>query len=427
MVQSIQREIIFKGVGIMKRENVWSKDFTLITVGTIISAIGGQTISLPMSLMVFDETGSTLLSAFLFIVGMIPSVILPILIAPFIDRYPKKKIIVGLDYLMGFLYLIIAYIVSITGFKYFLYLGFSLITGIIGTIYQLAYQAWFPDLIPIGFEQQGYAVSSSIYPTIMIIMSPVAAYLYKTFTISTLFVIIGILTILAATFETFITNIHNAQVDNEFDFKQYKADLIGGFSFLKEEKGIRNIYTYMSITNGAANGLQLMIQAYFQTVSFLTVTMLAFLRSAETVGRIIGGVVQYKVDITPKKRYGITKFVYIFYEIMDIILLFIPYPFMMVNRFLCGFLGMTSATLRETSVQSYLPSNMRAKVNAVFNVFMALSIIVFQIIAGFLGDRIGYRKVAVLLAGFSLLSIFIFIIIPSEENRKVYEAMRAKN
>ena len=410
----------------MKRENVWSKDFTLITIGTIISAIAGQTINLPMSLMVFDETGSTLLSAFLFIAGMIPSVILPILIAPFIDRYPKKKIIVGLDYLMGLLFLLIAYIVNITGFQYSLYLLFSLITGFISTIYHLTYQAWFPDLIPVGFEQQGYAVSSSIYPTVMIVMSPVAAYLYKTFSISILFIIIGILTILAATFEVFIANIHNGQKDGKLDFKQYKADILGGFSFLKEEKGIRNIYTYMSITNGTATGLHLMVQAYFQTVSFLTVTMLAFLKSAETVGRIIGGAVQYKVDVPPKKRYGITKFVYIFYETMDIILLFIPYPFMIVNRFLCGVLGMTSATLRETSVQSYLPSNMRAKVNAVFNVFMASSIILFQILTGFLGDMIGYRKTAVILAGISLISIFNFIIVPSAENSKVYEATRAK-
>ena len=406
---------------------MWSKDFTLITIGTIISAIAGQTISLPMSLMVFDETGSTLLSALLFIAGMIPSVVLPILIAPLIDRYPKKRIIVGLDYLMGILFLFIAYVVSITGFKYSLYLFFSLITGIIGTIYRLTYQAWFPDLIPVGFEQQGYAVSSSIYPTVMVIMSPIAAYLYEILSISTLFMIVGILTILAATSEVLITNIHNHQTDGKFDFEQYKADILGGFSFLKEEKGIRNIYTHMSITNGVAFGFQLIVQAYFQTVSFLTVTMLAFLRSAETVGRIIGGAVQYKVDVPPKRRYGITKFVYIFYEIMDIILLFTPYPLMVVNRFLCGFLGMTSATLRETSVQSYLPSNMRAKVNAVFNVSMALSMILFQIITGFLGDQIGYRKVVVVMAGISLLSIFIFIVIPSDENRKVYEVARAEN
>ena len=69
----------------MKRKNVWSKDFTLITVGTIISAISWQTISLPLSLTVFDETGSTFLSAILFVASMIPSVVLPILIAPIIE------------------------------------------------------------------------------------------------------------------------------------------------------------------------------------------------------------------------------------------------------------------------------------------------------------------------------------------------------
>jgi DHA3 family macrolide efflux protein-like MFS transporter len=423
-VPLIQQAFIL-GVEEIEEENVWSKDFTLITIGTIISAIAGQTISLPMSLMVFDETGSTLLSAFLFIAGMIPGVLLPILIAPVIDRYPKKRTIVGLDYLTGVLFLLIAYVISITGFNYSLYLSFSLITGIIGTVYRLTYQAWFPDLIPVGFEQQGYAVSSSIYPTVIVIMSPIAAYLYKTLPMSTLFMIIGLLTIVAATFEVFIADVHSQHTDIRFDFEQYKADILGGFNFLKEEKGIRNIYTYMSITNGTAYGLYLMVQAYFQNVSFLTVTMLAFLRSAETIGRIIGGAVQYKVDVPPKKRYGITKFVYFFYETMDLILLFIPYPFMIVNRFLCGFFGMTSATLRETSVQSYLPSNMRAKVNAVFNVSMTLSTILFQIVAGFLGDRIGYRKVVVILSGIALFAIFIFIVIPSDENRKVYEATRS--
>lgn len=411
----------------MERNNVWSKDFTLITIGTIISAIAWQTINLPLSLTVFDETGSTLMSAILFIASMVPSVILPILIAPLIDRNPKKRVIVALDYLTGLLYLLIAYIVSITGFQYYLYLFFSVVMGIIGTIYQLAYQAWFPDLIPLGFEQQGFAVSSTIYPTITVVMSPIAAYLYKTYSIDFLFVIIGILTIVAASFEIFISNTHKGEIDSKFDFKQYKSDILGGFNFLKEENGIRNIYTYMSITNGVASGISLMVQAYFQTVSFLTVTMLAFLRSAETVGRIIGGFVQYKVKVPAKKRYGITRFVYIFYESMELILLFIPYPIMIINRFLCGLLGMTSATLRETSVQSYLPANMRAKVNAVFNVFISISIILFQMIAGFMGDKIGYRPVVVILSSIALISIFIFIVIPSDENKKVYEATRTTN
>ena len=411
----------------MERSNVWSKDFTLIIVGTIISTIGGQTISLPMSLLVFDETGSTLLSAFLFISGMIPSVVLPILIAPIVDRFPKKRSIVGLDYLLGIIYLIVAVIIGRTGFNYYLYLGFSFLVGTNGTIYQLTYQAWFPDLIPFGFEQQGYAVSSSIYPSITIIMAPVAAFLYRTYTMSTLFVIIGVMTIIAATFELFITNIHIKKDDKKFDFKEYKEDLISGFKYLKKEKGLKNIYTYMAITNGTSHGSILMIQAYFQTVSFLTVTMLAFLRSAETIGRIIGGGIQYKIKVKAKKRYGITKFVYTVYSMLDGILLFMPYPLMIINRFICGFLGMTSATLRETSVQVYLPRHMRAKVNAVFNVLMALSLIVFQLFAGYLGDVLDHRIVVVLMASISLVSIYILIVKPTEENRRVYEAIRTEN
>ena len=144
------------------RKNVWSKDFTLITIGTVISIIGSTVIRLPLSLLVFDETNSTFLAALLFITGLIPSVIIPIIIAPVIDRNPKKPIVVGFDYLLGIFYLLIALLVYRIGFVFNIYLVISFLLGIIGSVYSIAYQAWFPDLIPVGFEQQGFAVSSSI-------------------------------------------------------------------------------------------------------------------------------------------------------------------------------------------------------------------------------------------------------------------------
>lgn len=45
---------------------------------------------------------------------------------------------------------------------------------------------------------------------------------------------------------------------------------------------------------------------------------------------------------------------------------------MLLNRFFCGALGTSSATIRETAVQSYLPSDMRARVNAIFNIIFAV-------------------------------------------------------
>lgn len=106
------------------------------------------------------------------------------------------------------------------------------------------------------------------------------------------------------------------------------------------------------------------------------------------------------------------------------ILLFSPYPFMVVNRFLCGGLGTTSATLRETAVQSYLPSQMRARVNAVFQVIFSVGGIGFQVLAGILGESLPYRMVIIILGVISLLAIWVFIVKPDKENRPVYEAVR---
>ena len=42
------------------RPRLWTKDFSCITVATVLSAIGGEAMNLPISLLVFDQTQSTL-------------------------------------------------------------------------------------------------------------------------------------------------------------------------------------------------------------------------------------------------------------------------------------------------------------------------------------------------------------------------------
>lgn len=75
----------------MKKSGLWTKDFSLITVTTVLSVIGGEAMNLPISLLVFDETKSTFLSALILVCGMLPDIILPILIAPVIDKGTKKS------------------------------------------------------------------------------------------------------------------------------------------------------------------------------------------------------------------------------------------------------------------------------------------------------------------------------------------------
>lgn len=142
------------------------------------------------------------------------------------------------------------------------------------------------------------------------------------------------------------------------------------------------------------------------------------------IGRVLSGAIQYRVEVPAKKRYGITKFVYVFYQLADMILLFTPYPVMILNRFICGGMGTLSATLRETAVQSYLPGDIRARVNALFNAIFSIGTIAFQIFAGVLGEVLPYRVTIILMGLISLLAVGLFIVRPDQENRPVYEAVR---
>ncbi len=298
-----------------------------------------------------------------------------------------------------------------------------LAVGTISVFYRLAYGAWYPNLIPKGMEQKGYAISNTIYPLVIVAMSPIATFLYERITMGQIFYLVAAVTLAAVFVECGIRETVTKSEDR-YSWRSYCSDVKEGFHYLKKEKGIRNIYTYMSITSGVSDGITVLVQAFYQTRPWLTVTMLGFLKSVEMIGRGLGGFLQYKKEIPVKKRYAFTKMVYTVYSLMDIVLLYLPYPLMLANRFLCGALGISSATIRETAVQSYLPEQIRARVNALFNMVFAVGSVAFQMFAGVLGQAMPYRTAVVLLAVLALVAMTALIVLPTSENRPVYEAVR---
>ena len=173
----------------------------------------------------------------------------------------------------------------------------------------------------------------------------------------------GILLLMASYAEHHIAFQEKELKKMSFSFSGYREEMMEGFHYLKKEKGIRSIYAYMSVTNANAEAVNMMSMALFQSSSVLTTTMYAFLTTAETAGRMLGSIFHYFVRIPDHVRYKIAVSVYASYEAMDMILLFIAYPLMILNRFICGFLGVNSMNIREASTQNYIPSHMRARVN----------------------------------------------------------------
>ena len=405
----------------MEKKTVWSWNFAIITLGTLISAIGGAGITLGLSLVVFDQTQSTLLSGIYTAIAMVPGITLPVLFGPLVDRANRKHIIVGLDAISGLIYLLFMAYIHETGFSYGAYIVFNLVTGCIWQVYNLAYSSLYPDLIPEGMEQKGYAVSGMIYPIASTIVTPIAAILYANWGIEILFLIVGISLLIAAAFESRVRYVHERKEATENgSLKQYMDDMLEGFLYLKREKGIRSIYSYMMITNATGNANGKMVMAHFQTSSVLTTAMYGLLTSAETIGRLVGSAVHYLFNIPEEKRYALTVRVYMIFEMCDGVMLFMAYPVMLMLRFVCGFLGSQTAAIRSAAVQKYLPSDMRARVNGLFSVLASLGMMVTHLIVGALGEVLPYKGVAAVFSGFSFAAILLLIVRNKKHVEPVY-------
>lgn len=383
---------------------LWTKNFTIITLGTVISAIGATAMNLVLSFVVFDQTKSTFLSGAFGAISIIPSLILPLISSVWLDRFPRKPVIVKIDFLNGCLYFLFGLFSLVNGFQYMTYLLFSFILTATSSIYQIAYQSLYPHLIPSGFAQKGYTISSMIYPTVTIIVSPIASFLYTKTGIIPIFFIYSLLLWTASAFEHFIT-IKETYSTQKINLHKYMQDLKDGFFYLKENKGLKAIYMTLPIGQGYSEGSQPLLVAYFSSSPHLGITLYSLFTIFEFIGRTIGGVFQYRVHIPANKRFSLCFAVYVFYALMDAILLWISYPWMLINRSLCGFCGINSATLRESSVQNYIPDNKRAKLNAFMNIIYALSSMIFRFVFGILGEWI---SIPILLTSGALLEIFVY-------------------
>ena len=402
------------------QNTLWTKNFTIINLGTVISAIGGVAMGFALSFVVFDNTGSTLMMALFAAASSLPGVILPVLISPYLDNFRRKPVIVGLDYLSAVIYLLFGLYLLKHSFSLPLYLLFSLLCGSIGSVYNLAYESLYPNLIPNGFAQKGYTVSGMLYPTVTMVMTPVASILYTQLGLGVLCLGEGLLLAAAASVETQINVEEHIKPGGKFSFHDYIRDFREGFRYLKKEKGLLRIYGYMPITQGVSQATEPLIRAWFRTAPGLNLTMYALFTTAEFIGRTVGGLVHYKFEIPPEKRFSLAYLVYVTYNIMDTVLLWLGFPLMLVNRGVCGFLGINSATLRASSVQNYLPDNMRAKVNAVFNMLYALVPTLLTLAVGALGEVMDYRLCVTLVSAAGLLPCYLIMWRGREDVKKVY-------
>jgi len=382
-----------------KTPSLWTRDFTIITAGTVVSMFGNAMADFAMSLMVLDISKSTLLYAVYLAMYTIPQIIMPVFSGAILDRYSRKKTIYTLDFISAGLYIVMAAALSTGWFSFPVFALFCFVLGCIISMYMVAYDSLYPLLITEGNYQKAYSIQS-ILDTISMVMVPVAAFLYRGIGIAPLMAANAVCFFIAAVMETQIGNEEKyieeqklTAIEGAGKGRQMLADIKEGFRYLAGEKGLLAVTVYFAViftTGGIENVITLpYLKKTFENGEFIYMMVWG----CAVVGRSIGGCIHYKTKVPAAKRYSLAFALYIFNALAEGFYLFFKVPVMMALCFLVGIGGVTTYTIRISATQSYVPDEKKGRVTGAFNMLVMLGAFAGEAIGGLASEFMGERTI----------------------------------
>jgi len=404
---------------------LWTRDFTILTLGTTVSLLGSTMSSFAMDLMILDRTGSTLLFAVYNLLYFAASALSPLLSGPFLDRFSRRKTIYTLDFLTAALFALLALLMALGAFRYALLAAANLLLGGISGVMGVAYESFFPLVVPKGKLRQAYAISSTL-ETLSMVMLPAATLVYRRFGILPLFAVNALTYLAAAILETriraredYLTSSEPAQ---RAGLRRFGADFREGLRYLAGEKGLLAItlYFFFSSVTGGMSGVVTLPWFRGRYPNGEYVYMLTW--GMSSLARFLGGLLHYRLKLPRRVRFAIALGVYVLTSLLEGVYLFFSLPVMMAMTFLVGILGVTSYNIRLSATQNYVPDGKKGRFNGCFNTLCTLGTLLGEGAAGGLSLALDERRIVVLGCALCAVAALVLMGANRREVAAIYNA-----
>ena len=398
---------------------LWNKNFIRAIGGMVISAAGGIGLNIALSVVVFEQTQSTLLTSVFAALSMVPNFLLPLIVGPWLDRHNPLKVMLKNESVLAAFFFAAAVFLHFFGFNYLFMMAFSVIVSCFGVVSQLASASVIPQIMQKNDYMRGNAIINIIYPLCAVVMTPVVMWLFKKYGIA--------LSVGLCAVTSLIDVIIESGIRVEFEFiekkaeglKDYFRDAVEGMRYFKQDIGIRSVFTFVMLMEFAYSSFLLWYPFYNQSPN-LGNGDYALMQSIASLGYLIGGLFHYMVKIPDKRRFQVAVCVYFTFAILDGMFLLMPFALMCAVRFVLGVFGMNSANIRESAVQARVPNTMRAKLNAFKSMMVSALGMLGQLAVGALGEKLPFWSIQMGMNVVYLLGI-LFIILPKKNKvRELY-------
>ena len=184
--------------------------------------------------------------------------------------------------------------------------------GIISSVYTVTYDSLYPLLITEGNMGKAYSISSTMESLLMIV-TPLSAYLYHKIGIAPLFFIDCVCYTIAAIFEIQIRVEENYVIEKgeKFGLRQYKETFKEGIAYLKLEPGLMAVAVYFMFSSLSGGANMIIGLPYFRGVYGIKGEYIFMIvGGAMMVGRLMAGVFHYRHKLKPERKFSIAFIVY---------------------------------------------------------------------------------------------------------------------
>lgn len=393
--------------------SLWTRDFTIITLGSVVSMLGNSMSGFALSLLVLDYTQSSMLYAIYIATFTVPQIVMPIFSGAILDRFSRKKTIYTLDFISSGIYLGAACILSRGWFSFPVLAVGCFVIGSINSIYMVAYDSFYPLLITEGNYSKAYSIAS-VLETLSAVMVPVATFIYNKVGIAPLLAGNALCFLIAAIAETriraeekYIERQKQNLTAQQSSGRRLLLDIKEGFLYLSGEKGLLAVAAYFTFSCLAGGASQVITLPYFKGTFENGEYVYMLVWGMALVGRAIGGLLHYKVQLPTKYKYTIALTVYIIISLSEGFYLYTAIPVMAVLCFFNGVLGVTSYTIRISATQSYVPDEKKGRFNGAFNMLNTVGSLTGQLAAGALTAVLLPRTV---LTGFMMVAVIAAVV-----------------
>lgn len=400
-----------------------NKDLTLLLIGKLASMLGSNVQQFALSLYVYALTGSATLFASMLAISILPRLFFSPFAGVFGDWFNRKKMIVTLDFLNGFMLLGFAYHLMIRG-------EFSLLTVymlvILLEMSEIFYESSSAGIVPSIVKKDSMVEARSLMS-----LSISAARLASPMIGAALFGFAGLFVVLlfnamsflvSAVFELFIHVPPLHKRPEKLNVKNFFIDLKEGLKVVKDNKFIATIISLGTIVNFvigplfAVGYLVIIIDVLkgseVQYGLFQTVMAVSMISAPILVTGYIKKFDIPKVSVASFMVVSVLVFAIALVPFMASFNLFkgtvIPFTLLMVLSFFIGLsISIVNITI-ETLFAQIVPVHMMGRTSTVLNLLVTIMIPIGQMAFGFMFDVLDAMFVIGIAGSILLISIMLF-------------------